>query len=617
MAEEHISEYIDRDGIKGDTDFMLQEINRLYESFKKLDAYKFDLNGAKTFSVAGEAVKKLKIEMDELQRIEQSLIKTYEKRQAQTSNQAKDLVAERELLRQKNLELKNTVKESLAAENSIEKMRAQLSLLDQKKIKLNIDSEEYKKAEREALELTNKLKALEAASGDHRRNVGNYSGAIKTLEKALGEVRGKMDEFTRSGKISQATLEALTREEALLTQLVSNSANGFASATAELKNNERALQSLSAAGLQSTDFYKELLSETAKLKDNVGDLKAEIKNLASDTSTLDGLVQGATVLAGTYGIAQGAAALFGEENEELQKTFVKLQAIQTVINGLQSIQNALQKESSLILLLTTIRTKAAAAAQTLFAYATTGATVAARAFRIAMLLTGVGAVVVLLGAAAQAMGVFGSDTEEATENLDGFNESLKFSQELLESMNKSLDFQGKIAIEKAKQRGASDKELHDLEIKLLREKKKANADEISNLTDKYANISLKDKNYAAKQMKILDEIDARKAAAQDYDREITLKGEEFKTKQGEKSLDAQKKRGEKAKEYSERELRAQFELQKLYQEQKINAFSEVADAEGASLITRSAARLNQFEAERTLALAERDFLLENEKLTAS
>ncbi len=39
-------------------------------------------------------------------------------------------------------------------------------------------------------------------------------------------------------------------------------------------------------------------------------------------------------------------ALFGDENEELQKTFVKLQAVMAVLQGLQGIQNVLQKESA-------------------------------------------------------------------------------------------------------------------------------------------------------------------------------------------------------------------------------------------------------------------------------
>jgi len=45
-------------------------------------------------------------------------------------------------------------------------------------------------------------------------------------------------------------------------------------------------------------------------------------------------------------VAQGAAEIFGKDNQALQDTFVKLQAALAVLQGLQAIQSVLQKESA-------------------------------------------------------------------------------------------------------------------------------------------------------------------------------------------------------------------------------------------------------------------------------
>jgi hypothetical protein len=66
MAEDKISSYIDRDGIKGDTKFLLDEINTAYEAIKKYNAQKPSLDAAKGYEAAATAIKKQKDSQDEL-----------------------------------------------------------------------------------------------------------------------------------------------------------------------------------------------------------------------------------------------------------------------------------------------------------------------------------------------------------------------------------------------------------------------------------------------------------------------------------------------------------------------------------------------------------------------
>lgn len=105
------------------------------------------------------------------------------------------------------------------------------------------------------------------------------------------------------------------------------------------------------------------LQRAGQLKDRLDDLRATVKVMGSDTAILQGFTQAAAGIASGFQIAQGAAALFGEENEDLQKTLVRIQASMSILNGLQQIQNALQKESTILIQLNKAAQLASNAAQ--------------------------------------------------------------------------------------------------------------------------------------------------------------------------------------------------------------------------------------------------------------
>jgi hypothetical protein len=612
-SEDSINSYVDREGVKGDTDFIIDQLKQVYESFKKVNQYKIDLGGVGTFRQAGEAVNKLKLEMDELQRVEQGLIKTYEKRQVATSEQAKSLVEEKTLLAQKNAETKREIELQNAANGSIEKARAVVKSLTAERNKLDLTTAQgiarNKELNLEIDKQNNFIKANVDALAQQKINVGNYSGAVKVLEDALVGVRKKMDDLTKSGNNNVTALEALNKEEGLLVQLVNNQANGFASATSELRNNEKALQQLAAAGLQNTEIYNQLLTETSKLKDNVLDLKQSIKNLASDSRGLDGLVQGAQALAGAYGIAQGAAALFGDDNEDLQKTFVKLQAVQTILVGLQGIQNALQKESSVMLLLNTVRTGALAGATKLYAFVTGGATVAARVFNTVLLASGIGVIIALLITAASAMESFGSKTKDATQDiLDQAKAVEELNRKTLEyaditEAKRNADKGGLDTLKRELQlleaSGGSDQKRFELRKQILEK-------ELENIAIRRASIDANGKDEVILDKQIADkknEISANRLA---YEKGIS-----------DKLSEENKKRSEDGIAYAEKERAAAFEIAKLSMQEQIETQKLAADNANLGVFARVEARNKQFDLEKALAVGEREFLLQNEKLTAT
>jgi len=183
---------------------------------------------------------------------------------------------------------------------------------------------------------------------------------------------------------------AVTKEIVLEVGLKDSTAQGTTSAKQRLRELQKTLTEMALAGESGTKAFKQMEVEAGKLKDQIGDTSQRIKNLASDTRNIDTFVAGIQGITAGFQIAQGAAALFGSENEDLQKALLKVQGAMALANGVQQVANLLNKDSILI-------TQGQAAAQALYATAVGASTGAMKAFRIALLATGIGAAIAAVG----------------------------------------------------------------------------------------------------------------------------------------------------------------------------------------------------------------------------
>jgi hypothetical protein len=183
---------------------------------------------------------------------------------------------------------------------------------------------------------------------------------------------------------------AVTKEIVLEVGIKDSTAQGTTSAKQRLRELQKTLIDMSLAGQEGTKAFKQMEAEAGKLKDQIGDTSQRIKNLASDTRNIDTFVAGIQGITAGFQIAQGAAALFGSENEDLQKALLKVQGAMALANGVQQVANLLNKDSILI-------TQGQAAAQALYATAVGASTGAMKAFRIALLATGIGAAIAAVG----------------------------------------------------------------------------------------------------------------------------------------------------------------------------------------------------------------------------
>ena len=141
---------------------------------------------------------------------------------------------------------------------------------------------------------------------------------------------------------------------------------------------------------EGSEGFKELVAEAGKLQDKIGDLNQQVKNFASDTGKIDSALGGISAVAGGFEAVQGAMGLVGSENQNLQKSMLKVQSAMALANGVQQVQTALQKESAFMKGVDSVKTFALATATGVYTAVVGTSTGAMKLFKLAMAGTGIG-----------------------------------------------------------------------------------------------------------------------------------------------------------------------------------------------------------------------------------
>lgn len=230
MAEELINEYVDRNGVKGDTDFILAALREVYGEFKKLESIKVDLKGAAGLSNMGPLFSQAKAGADGLA----TATETVTQRIAQMNGKSKEFtdvllkqtkaekeLAQAELLRAKasNETTKAKDKETKLAEQSARAKEREKKLLDEATNDYLQLSRAYNEASlkaknyvlrlgeahpisvqavKDANDLGNILKKLDASVGQNQRNVGNYASAFNGLGMSFSQVARELPSLSIS-----------------------------------------------------------------------------------------------------------------------------------------------------------------------------------------------------------------------------------------------------------------------------------------------------------------------------------------------------------------------------------------------------------------------------------
>ena len=362
--------------------------------------------------------------------------------------------------------------------------------------------------------------------------------------------------------ISAADTTKLIEEQITKLQDALNRTPESNSLKQELKELKEDLAEAKLSGNDTGEEFDRLRARAGELSDAIADAGSEIKNAGSDTKNLDNVVGSISALASGYAAVQGVAALFGEENENVQKTLIKVNAAMSVASGIQGFYNATLKEGSLAKLADSVQSKTAAAGQAIYTTAVGTSTGALKLFRIALLATGIGAIVALLVLAANAMGVFGDATEDATVDLKAQKEA---AEELVSSLE---EISGASATARAAQKGGIDDLKRQIELakakgteslkstqsiyELEQELRRKEINELKTLGKTYQQAYATRKQLgtlnAAEEELLNNKITETYKAALDKQNEITASGFEFTREQAEKAKALAEKAEQEAKE---------------------------------------------------------------------
>lgn len=251
----------------------------------KVVLFEIDINTDKLVTEIADSKKAIAGLQDTIK----ELSKEEDKNQTAIIQATAAMKAQQQELRTNETLAKNLIIANSSNGDTLQALKAKLSIVSAEWNKLTQDeienSVEGKKLNQQKLELTETLKKVEKATGDHRREVGNYAIGVQGLKQELKDLKGIL----------------LTSKE-------------------------------------GTDEYNAALKRSAQIMDDMGDMQARIKGTALD---FDGVTQNVTKtlggVASGYEVVTGLQMLLGEENEDLAKSLLKVQSAMAVANGLEGM----------------------------------------------------------------------------------------------------------------------------------------------------------------------------------------------------------------------------------------------------------------------------------------
>jgi hypothetical protein len=324
MAKNKVDEIYDLPAIKSQQKEVMAMLIEMGEAMAKISKFlvgnKDQFKGADNLEKLNEAQKEYAVTLEktqavlkETEKIEKEKIKLEAKLLAAQTEQSKANAKIKDDITKQNAANRDLVKNSMQVADSLVSLRLQLKSLTKEYNNLS-------QAERESsvgIAKAENIKALSTEIGAAEQSLGNYTRQVGKYEEA--------------GKAMTQELKAAIREMAAM--------------------------KMAGADMLEPEKFAELSERAGELRDTIDGAREEMNFFASDTKNIDGVINGIEGLVGAWGAVQGAMALVGGENKELEETFTKLQAVMTVIQSLQAVQNALQKESAFNMLANNLQKK--------------------------------------------------------------------------------------------------------------------------------------------------------------------------------------------------------------------------------------------------------------------
>ena len=337
-------------------------------------------------------------------------------------------------------------------------MAENVEILD---IDLSQLNEEAQESTKTLKDLRNEVKAL-------RDQLSNTVIGTEEFEKTLGDLESKQQELANVTKSSNKAIEG--------------SYNALAQQMSALKKEWKATADVterSEIGAKINDLNNQLKAMDAEIGNyqrNVGNYASALDGLTISVKDTADATQGITSMFSSAVMVMGS---MGFESEETAKTLRKMQLAMTFTRGLKDLEkgkvlfeklgkvvkgtSAMQKMFNNDLAATTAQTEALSGAQTANTVATTGATAATKAFRTALISTGIGAIVVAIGALIANLDKLTALFRANEKEADKYKDTMTELNTQFEDMDNNLDRDVRLL----KAQGASIDEVHAKQLKNL------------------------------------------------------------------------------------------------------------------------------------------------------
>jgi hypothetical protein len=237
-----------------------------------------------------------------------------------------------------------------------------------------------------------------------------------------------------------------------------------ASLKAQLREAQQEVQALSEKfGITSKEAVN-AAKKAAELKDAIGDAKALTEAFNPDakfnalSTSIGGVLNG-------FQAFEGALGLVGVEGKAVQEQLLKVQSAMALADGISGVIAA---KDAFLNLGTVIRE---------------GLVKAFSSLKSAIITTGIGALVIAIGILLPKIMDWIDSTEEINDANKKFNDTLDKQNGLIDKQTKQLKERQDVELKRAKARGASEKEILDIEKVQLDERDKLYQKSIKTIND--------------------------------------------------------------------------------------------------------------------------------------
>lgn len=275
--------------------------------------------------------------------------------------------------------------------------------------------------ETEITKLQEKLTALNSAFTDPGASKADIQGYGRRVQAIQQEITARTKLLNQAREATNVLEDERTKLEQQR-QAAENAAQAHGSLRMQLRRVVEQLAVMEQDGQRGTEAYKKLQREAGRLTDAMGDARTQARIMSHDNQILQATLSGVGGLTGAFTAAQGATAMFGTQNEALQRAMLKVQAAMSITMGLQQVMNTINKDSAFMITAVAKAKTLLAAANTKLATALNVSAVAAKGLMASLTLglsVAISGIIWLIdkmqASAAEASAQLGKVAEIATE----------------------------------------------------------------------------------------------------------------------------------------------------------------------------------------------------------